>query len=96
MPLLFYGYQLFTKKDIPILDIIIFYIVITANQLSFYFIINNNSVSNFITYLSCIGIFLIFAGYLIHTVMPAKSFLFKDPITKKYGFKGHPEIIKKK
>ena len=43
-----------------------------------------------------IGIFLIFSGYLIHTVMPAKNFLFKDPITNKYGFKGHSEIKKKK
>ena len=32
------------------------------------------------------GIFIIFGGYLIHTSLPAKSFLFKDPISNKYGY----------
>lgn len=89
MPVLFYGYQLFTKKDNFILDILIFYIVIFFSQLSFYLIINMTPINYIYNYISCIGIFLIFSGYLIHTVMPAKNFLFKDPITNKYGFKGH-------
>ena len=35
---------------------------------------------------------------MIHTLMPAKSFLFKDPLTNKYGYKAHSEefSIKKK
>ena len=41
------------------------------------------------SYISCIGIFIIFGGYMIHTLLPAKNFIFKDPITDKYGFKGH-------
>ena len=96
MPLLFYGYQLFTKKDIAIFDILIFYIVITASQLIFYYIINMSNVNNTIKYLSLIGIFIIFAGYLIHTTLPGKGFIFKDPITNNYGYKGHSEFIKKK
>ena len=96
MPILFYGYQLFTKKDVVIFDILIFYIVITASQLAFYYIINMSSVNSVIRYLSLIGIFIIFAGYLIHTALPGKGFIFKDPITNKYGFKGHSEIKKKK
>ena len=43
-------------------------------------------------YLSCIGVFLVFGGYMIHTLLPAKSFIFKDPISNKYGFKGHTEL----
>lgn len=96
MPLLFYGYQLFTRKDVAVFDILIFYIVIVASQLLFHFLIRMKTVDNFTQYLSCIGIFLIFGGYLIHTLLPAKSFLFKDPITKKYGFIAHTEIQKKK
>ncbi|MBQ1496390.1 MAG: hypothetical protein IIZ40_03490 [Bacilli bacterium] len=94
MPLLFYGYQLITKKDVVLFDILIFYIVIISSQLGFYFIINMSPIKYIYNYLSCLFIFLIFSGYLIHTTMPAKSFLFKDPITKKYGFKGHVEYNK--
>ena len=38
---------------------------------------------------------MIFGGYMIHTLSPAESFLFKDPISNKYGYKGHTEINKK-
>lgn len=96
MPILFYGYQLITKKDIVIFDILIFYIVITASQLAFHYIIKAAPVNNIMVYLSCIGIFLIFGGYLIHTTLPAKSFIFKDPISSKYGYEGHTELPKKK
>lgn len=92
MPLLFYGYQIFTKKDVVKFDILIFYIVIISSQLAFYFIINASSIDFIFSYLSCVGIFILFGGYLIHTTLPAKSFIFKDPISKKYGFKGHAEI----
>lgn len=96
MPTLFYGYKIIIKKDIFILDIIIFYVVIIASQYSFYYIINMEPVSHIFNYLSCIGIFLIFGGYMIHTLMPPKSELFKDPITKKYGFKAHSDVIPNK
>lgn len=89
IPVLFYGYQIFTKKDIPIIDILIFYITIITSQLSFHFLIKTNNVSNIIKYLSCIGVFLVFGGYMIHTLLPGKTFLFKDPLTNNYGFKGH-------
>lgn len=92
MPLLFYGYQIFTKKDVVKFDILIFYIVIISSQLAFYFIINASSIDFIFSYLSCVGIFILFGGYLIHTTLPAKSFIFKDPISKKYGFRGHTEI----
>ena len=99
MPTLYYGHKAIIKKEIFILDIIIFYIVIIISQYLFYILLRINPVSNLISYLSCIGIFLLYGGYMIHTLMPAKSFLFKDPLTKKYGYKAHSEefsIMKKK
>jgi len=96
MPLLFYGYQYFTKKDIPIINILIFYIVIICSQLSFYFLIRMDEVNYIIRYLSCIGIFLVFGGYMIHTLLPGKTFLFKDPVTNKYGFNDCIELQNKK
>ena len=95
MPILFYGYKFLFEKDIFIFDILIFYIVIICSQLSFYYYIGLGPINFIYIYLSCVGIFLIFAGYMIHTLMPAKSFIFKDPISNKYGFKAHTEINKK-
>ena len=89
MPLLFYGYQFIFKKHNTLFNILSFYIVIICSQLSFYYLINTNSINFLYSYLSCIGIFIIFGGYMIHTLLPAKNFIFKDPITNKYGFRGH-------
>ena len=89
MPTLYYGHKAIIKKEIFIFDIISFYIVIIVSQCLFYLLINNGEMSYVIRYLSCVGTFILFGGYMIHTLMPAKSFIFKDPITKKYGFKGH-------
>lgn len=96
MPTLYYGHKMLIKKEMLILDIISFYIVIIASQYSFYYLINIGEVYFILKYLSCVGIFILFGGYMIHTLMPAKSIIFKDPISNKYGFKGHTEINHKK
>ena len=95
MPLIFYGYQFILKKEIVIFNIMSFYIVIICSQLAFNYLIKMNSIDFIYSYLSCIGVFLIFGGYMIHTLLPAKNFIFKDPISNKYGFKGHTEIFNK-
>ncbi|MBQ6282864.1 MAG: hypothetical protein IJK66_04980 [Bacilli bacterium] len=89
MPIIYYGYQFILKKEIVIFNIMSFYIVIICSQLAFNYLIRINSIEFIYNYLSCIGIFLVFGGYMIHTLLPAKNFIFKDPITDKYGFKGH-------
>lgn len=89
MPLLYYGYKKLLKKDYAIINIIIFYIVIIVSQFIFYYIINLDKLSFIYNYISYFGIFIIFGGYMIHTLMPGKNIIFKDPNTKKYGFKGH-------
>ena len=89
MPLLFYGYKAITKKDIFILDIMIFYIVIIASQFSFYYLLKISEINYIFQYLSCIGTYILFGGYMIHTLMPGETLLFKDPITNKYGYSGH-------
>ena len=91
MPALFYGYKVFLKKEQLVIDVIIFYIVIISSQLAFYNLSKIGEISFIYNYLSCIGIFVIFGGYMIHTLMPAKSIIFKDPISNKYGYKGHTE-----
>lgn len=92
IPLLFYGYKLLFKKNNHIINILIFYIAIICSQLLFSYILTIEPISYFVSYISYIGIYLVFICYLLFTLMPIKNFVFKDPISKKYGFKGHTEI----
>ena len=98
MPLLFYGYKVLIKRDLFVLNIIIFYIVIVSSQYLFFLILRLDELPYILQYLGCAGTFILFGGYMIHTLMPAKSFIFEDPINHKYGYKGHTETysIKKK
>lgn len=89
IPTLFYTYQIFTKKSKLPIDIVIFYLAIIASSLTFKYIINIKDLPYYITYISVILIFIIFGLYMLLTLLPIKNFLFKDPITGKYGLKGH-------
>ena len=91
MPLFFYGHKYIAKKDYFVFDIVNFYIVIICSQLAFYFIMQMDDVCYLISYLSCIGFFIVFGLYMILTLLPLKNFIFKDPITNKYGYKAHSE-----
>lgn len=92
IPLIFYTYKKFTKKAILIIDIITFYVAIISGQLIFYYIINLNLNGFIYSYLGAILLFLIFGFYMIATLLPLKNFIFKDPISKKYGIEGHMDI----
>ena len=88
-------YSLISKKEMFMLDILNFYIVIIASQLAFYWLLRIPRIDFIVQYVSCVGLFLIYGGYMIHTLMPPKSFMFLDPITNKYGFEGHSEVNNK-
>lgn len=96
MPLIFYGYKSLTKKPILIIDISSFYVVLGVSQLVFNLILNMKLNFPITSYLGILGVFLIFGFYMILTLFPMENFLFVDPITKKYGLKGHPELKKNK
>ena len=85
----FYTYQIFTKKSVLWIDIIIFYLAIISSTLTFKYLINIASLPFYLTYISVIVLFIIFGFYMVLTLLPIKNFLFKDPITNKYGIKGH-------
>ena len=89
IPILFYLYTAFTKKAILPIDVICFYIVIVCSQLVFYHFININPLPFIYTYLSGILLFIELAAYMFLTFQPLKNFIFKDPITHKYGLRGH-------
>lgn len=96
IPLIFYSYKKIAKRDILILDIIIFYIAIILSQLSFYAILSLNPLNRIIAYLSCIGLFIFFGCYMTLTLEPIRNFLFLDPITNRYGFRAHSNPFKRK
>ena len=85
IPFIFYGYKIFTNKSILILYIFIFYISILLSQLTFTYIVNIKIYNEFLNYICVIILFVIFGFYMTLTILPIKSELFKDPITKKYG-----------
>ena len=99
IPCIFYGYKSIAKKPILAIDILSFYITIFLSQFIFWIIIEAGTMPYFLQYIGCLGTFVVFGGYCTLTLMPLKMFIFKDPISKKYGFKAHTEtfnIFKKK
>ena len=92
IPILFYSYTAFTKKAILVIDIICFYITIICSQLVFYWIIGLEPFDFIYTYLSCILLFIEIAAFIFLTFNPLKNFIFEDPISHKYGLKGHTEM----
>ena len=91
---LFYGYHVFIKKSILPIDIVIFYIAIFGGQTLFWRLTTLPGCGDFWSYLALDGIFALFATVLTMTLQPLKNFIFKDPITDNYGFRGHGKEIK--
>jgi len=90
IPILFYSYVVFTKKSILFIDIICFYITVICSQLIFKVFINCSIVSEIFVYLSIVLLSIELGFYFYFTFNPGNNFLFKDPITHKYGLAGHP------
>lgn len=92
IPIIFYSYTHFTKKALLPIDIIIFYIAIVLGQLTFYFVVSLDRFPFLYNYLGVVGLFIIFGCYMILTLQPLQHFIFKDPISNKYGKEGHTEL----
>lgn len=91
IPTIFYGYKLITKKSILLIDIGSFFLAVFLSQYFSYLVLNAFKIEYVFVYASVILDLVIFAFYLLATVFPPRNLIFKDPITKKYGVKGHPE-----
>lgn len=89
IPLIFYGYKLISKRAILLVDILTFYIAIIASQLAFYHILDLQPLPSVYSNIGLIGTFVVLVLYMILTLLPLTNFLFKDPITNKYGINGH-------
>ena len=96
IPTLFYIYTAFTKKSILWVDVTCFFVTVVCSQLVFNYFINIDPLPYIYTYLSCILLFIEIGAYMFFTFNPLKSFIFKDPISYKYGLSGHTEMHKHK
>lgn len=89
IPTIYYGYRFLLKKRIPIIDISSFFVSVFCSQFLTSSILKSSVVSYQVSYVSLVLLFIVFGMYLTLTLFPIKSFLFKDPLTDKYGLKGH-------
>lgn len=85
IPILFYGYKLIFKKNNFVVDILIFIIAVILGQYIFSLIINIETSNQILNHIGIIGLISIFLMYMTRTYVPKKNFIFKDPVTKKYG-----------
>ena len=92
IPVLFYTYKTFTKKAILPIDVVCFYLTVIASQQVFYHFINIETLPFIYTYLCTILLFIEVSAYMFLTFNPIKNFIFEDPISHKYGLKGHTEM----
>lgn len=90
IPLLFYSYTFFTKKAYLIVDITCFLITVICSQYVFKYTVNSINPHIIFIYISFALIIIELMLYFYLTYNPIKSFIFKDPITKKYGLEAHP------
>ena len=86
IPIIFYTYTAITKKAVLWFDITYFYVTIFCSQFIFNYIVNMKPFVFVFQYVSVIILFMIFG-----TLEPVHNFLFKDPISNKYGKEGHTE-----
>jgi hypothetical protein len=92
IPLIFYGYQLFTRKSILVVDIGLFVASIGFGQWLSAQVLKSASVPFAVTYVCFIVLVALFSACLLLTLMPIRNFLVRDPINGKYGteaFEGH-------
>jgi hypothetical protein len=84
IPLLYYSVRLFLKREVLFVSILIFILSVILGYVLIYFFISSNIsyIGELYSLLSLIFLFLLFSFF---TFFPPKMFLFKDPISGRYG-----------
>lgn len=85
-----FSYKRITKKNILALDISAFFVTILVAQFVFNMILTQLNANAFMVGISVIFLVFIVSAFVTYTKSPpSDSDIFKDPITDKYGIKGH-------
>lgn len=86
IPTIFYTYSFLTKKSVLFLDIGLFFVSVGVAMYFAYKIFNTQQLSSIYNTVGIAGIALVTLSLLLFTHFPPRNFLFKDPITKEFGF----------
>lgn len=89
IPCAFYCYKAIFKKDSLLFDIIEFIVAIGLGQYLSYLILNINVLPKPLTFISLLIYIFIDGYFLIATLIPGDSFIYKDPRNNKVGLKAH-------
>lgn len=85
IPFLFYSYTYILNKNVAIIDILIFIISVIIGEYLFHILINVKYSNIVFDHIGIIGLVTVLIVFLIKTYVPSKNYLFKDPLTNKYG-----------
>ena len=91
IPSVFYTYTSITKKPILAVDISSFFIAIMLAMFLCYRIMSAGEFAPAFRYVGIIGTCFFALSFLLFTYFPPHIFLFRDPITNKYGRAGHSD-----
>ena len=89
IPVFFYGYTNFVRHAVLPVDICCFVIAAFLSSLVFELILQAPEIGFWGSLLSMFVSTVIIALYLLLTEFPLHNFLFRDPITHRYGFDAH-------
>ncbi len=84
IPLLYYSVRLFLKREVLFVSILIFILSVILGYVLMYYLISSNIsyIGELYSLVSLIFLFLLFGFF---TFFPPMMFLFKDPISGRYG-----------
>ena len=83
--LIFYSYTAIFKRNFLILDILTFIVAVIFGQIISYKLMFLKKIPKIYNQIAIIFLFLLFLSFVIFTFYPLPNFLFRDPITFKYG-----------
>jgi len=85
-----FSYKHFTKKNILFIDISAFLLTIIISQATSSLVMSQLNADGWLVLISAVFLAFIFLAFIMFTKKPPKEpDFFRDPITSKYGIKGH-------
>ena len=91
---IFYTYTGYTKRPILAVDICAYIVAVALSCHTAYNIFQAEPLPPIFNLMGVFGIVIIFICFVTFTYFTPKYFLFKDPITQKYGLDANQKILK--
>jgi hypothetical protein len=82
---IFYGYKTICGRHFLWADITTFFIAVSGGQIVSFLLMRSNMNSRLLELAGIAGLLVMTAAFSLLTLFPPRFFLFKDPLTGKYG-----------